>query len=181
MHAQYTELMSLVLDGEAAPGDREALFGHLRECSACSALWASWQRLDAGLREAPMVAPPPGFARRVAVRIEQRNQRRAWLRWLGTGAIAAWLSIALFAWLFAVSVALWGFTHPQRAGTVLSAAARALSLALWPMRGVELASAVTGLPVWAGVGVCLALIGLLFGLWLWLALRRPAFAPARSQ
>ena len=180
-HTQYTELMSLILDGEAAPGQQEMLRKHLLECPNCAAIWQAWQALDDSFREEPMMVPSPDLALRVAARIEERSRWRAWMRWLGASLLITWLGIAALASLFAVTAVWWGLTHPLQAGTVLSAGARMLSAILWPVRSVEMTFATAGLPIWAGIGGYLILTGVLFGLWLWLASRRPAFASARVR
>jgi len=180
-HTQYTELMSLILDGEAAPGQQEVLRKHLLECPDCTAVWAAWQVLATGFKDEPMMVPPPGLALRVTARIEERSRWRAWTRWLGASLLIAWLGIAALALLFAITVTMWGLTHPLQAGTVLSAGAHVLSAILWPMRSVEVAFATAGLSLWAGIGGYLVLTGILLGLWLWLASRRPALASARLR
>jgi predicted anti-sigma-YlaC factor YlaD len=180
-HTQVTELMSLLLDGEATPGQEETLRTHLRECPDCGALWAAWQALDAGFKAEPMVAPPPGLALRVAVRIDERSRWRSWTHWLGASLLIAWLSIAALGLLFTISALYWGLTHPLQAGMVLSAGAHVLSGVIWPMRSVEMVFASVGLTLWAGIVGYLVLTGMLLWLWLWLASRRAAFAPARSQ
>jgi predicted anti-sigma-YlaC factor YlaD len=180
-HAQYTELMSLVLDGEAACDQQEALRKHMLECSDCAAVWEAWQALDVGFREEPMLAPSADLALRVAARIEEQSRWRTWTHWLGASLLIAWLGIAALASLFAVAAVVWGLAHPLQAGTVLSAGAHVLSAILWPVRSVEVVFATAGLSLWAGIGGFLVLTGLLLGLWLWLASRRPALASARSQ
>jgi len=178
-HTQYTELMSLILDGEAAPGHQEMLRKHLSECPDCAGVWQAWQAFDVSFREEPMLAPSPDLALRVATRIEERSRWRTWTRWLGASLVIAWMGIAALASLFAVTPVWWGVAHPLQAGTVLSACTHVLSAILWPVRGVEMAFAAAGLSLWAGVGVYLVLTGALLGLWLLLASRRPVLAPAR--
>jgi len=180
-HTQYTELMSLILDDEAAPGQQEMLSKHLLECPDCTSVWEAWQALDAGFKEEPMMAPSSDLALRVAARIEERSRWRTWTRWLGASLLIAWLGIAALASLFAVTAVWWGVTHPFQAGTVLSAGAHVLSAILWPVRSVEMTFAAAGLSIWAGIGGYLILTGMLFGLWLWLASRRPAFASTRVR
>jgi anti-sigma factor RsiW len=180
-HPQYTELMSLILDGEAAPDQRQTLRRHLQACSDCAVVWSDWQSLDATFRAAPMVSPAPGLASRVAARLQERDRWRASMHWLGASVLIGWLVITALALLFAGAAFWWGFTHPFQASTVLSAGALALSGVLWPIRSVEMAFATAGLSLWTGIGGCLVMTGMLSGLWLWLASRRPAFAPARVQ
>ena len=180
-HTQYTELMSLILDGEVAPGQQEVLRKHLLECPDCTSVWAAWQALDVSLREEPTLAPSSDLALRVAARIEERSRWHTWTRWLGASLLISWLGIAALALLFAVTAVWLGVTHPLQAGTVLSAGAHVLSAILWPVRSVEVVFATAGLSLWAGIGGYLVLTGILLGLWLWLASRRPALASARQQ
>jgi predicted anti-sigma-YlaC factor YlaD len=180
-HTPYTELMSLVLDGEAAPGQAETLRKHLSGCPDCTAVWGAWQTLDTGFKSEPMATPPADLALQVAARIEERSRWRAWTRWLGASLLIAWLGIAALGLLFAITAICWGLTHPLPAGMVLSAGAHVLSGMLWPVRSVEMAFATVGLTLWAGIGGYLVMTGMLLWLWLWLASRRPAFTPARSQ
>jgi predicted anti-sigma-YlaC factor YlaD len=180
-HTQYTELMSLMLDYEASPAQEQMLRKHLPECPDCAAVWAAWQTLDTGFKGEPMIAPPPDLALRVANRIEERSSWRLWMRWLGVSLVIAWLGIAALTVLFAITVICWGLMHPLQAGMVLSAGAHVLSGILWPVRTVEMAFATAGLSLWAGVGSYLVTTAVLFRLWLWLASRRPAFAPTRSE
>jgi predicted anti-sigma-YlaC factor YlaD len=180
-HTQYTEMMSLILDGEAAPGQQEVLCKHLLGCPECAAVWEAWQALDVSFSEEPMLTPSPDLALRVAARIEEQSRWRTWTRWLGASLLIAWLGIAAFASLVAVTAVVWGLTHPLQASTVLSAGAHVLSAILWPVRSVEVVFASAGLSLWAGIGGYLVLTGTLLGLWLWLASRRLALASARLQ
>src|SRR5512139_1540308 len=122
--------MSLILDGEAVPGQQEMLRKHLLECPDCTSVWVAWQALDISFRNEPMMTPSPDLALRVAVRIEERSRWRSWMHWLGASLLIAWLGIAALALLFAVTAVWWGLTHPLRAGTVLSAGAHVLSAIL---------------------------------------------------
>jgi predicted anti-sigma-YlaC factor YlaD len=178
-HTQYTEMMSLILDGEAAPGQQEVLCKHLLECPECATVWEAWQALDETFIEEPMLAPSPDLALRVSARIEERSRWRIRTRWLGASLLMAWLGIGALVSLFAVTAVWWGVTHPFQAGTVLSAGAHVLSAILWPVRSVEMTFAAAGLSIWTGIGGYLVVTGLLLGLWL--AARRLAFAAARSQ
>ena len=86
-HTQYTELMSLILDGEATPGQQGMLRKHLLECPDCASVWTAWKAFDAGFKEAPMLAPSPDLALRVAARIEERSRWRTWTHWLGASLL----------------------------------------------------------------------------------------------
>jgi len=178
-HTRYTEVMSLILDGEAAVGADEELRQHVLTCPDCAAVWAAWQAFDADLRAEPMLAPPADLALRVSARIEEQDCWRTWTRWLGASLLIAWLGIALLALSFVVAATLWGLAHPLQASTVLSAGAHALSGILWPVRSLELLLGSAGLTLWAGIGGYLVVTGALLWTWLWLVIRRPMFAVAR--
>ena len=175
-HARYTEVMSLILDGEAAAGADEELRQHVLACPDCAAVWATWQAFDADLRAEPMLAPPADLALRVSARIEERDRWRTGTRWLGASLLIAWLGIAALVSLFAATAVWWGVMHPFQAGTVLSAGAHVFSAILWPVRSVEMTFATAGLSIWIGIAGYLVVTGLFLCLWLWLAARRPAFA-----
>lgn len=178
-HARYTEVMSLILDGEAAAGADEELRQHLLACPDCAAVWSTMQAFDADFRAAPMLSPPADLAQRVAVRIEARSRRHTSARWLGASLLLAWLGIAVLVLSVIVATTLWGVAHPLQASTVLSAGAHALSGILWPVRSLEMLLGSAGLTLWTGIGGYLVVTGVLMGAWLWLAVRRPAFAADR--
>jgi predicted anti-sigma-YlaC factor YlaD len=178
-HARYTEVMSLILDGEAAAGADEELRQHMMVCPDCAVVWAAWQAFDTDFRTEPMLAPPADLALRVSARIEERDRWRTWTRWMGASLLVAWLGIAVLALSFVVAATLWGLAHPLQASTVLSAGAHALSGILWPVRGLEMLLGSAGLTLWAGIGGYLVVTGALMGAWLWLVVWHPAFATAR--
>jgi hypothetical protein len=62
VHARYTFLMSLHLDGVASPEEQLELGRHLDACLACAAMWKQWQAVDRLLSTSPSVAPSRDFA-----------------------------------------------------------------------------------------------------------------------
>lgn len=74
----YSELMSLALDGLLAPEESLRLDRHLLDCPRCQAEWGKWQRIAHVLEVEPFAGPPQGFAMnvdRVLQRAEQRRER----------------------------------------------------------------------------------------------------------
>ena len=71
-----TELMSLQLDDMLDHAERIELDAHLSSCALCQETWAAMRKVSMLFAAAPMVAPAPGFARRVSRRIARRQSRR---------------------------------------------------------------------------------------------------------
>lgn len=169
MHSDYTELMSLALDHEADAEQLAALQAHLKVCPDCAAVWWRWQALDARLQAAPMLAAPPQFAARVLAQLESRRRRAVWHSWLGVGLLAAGpaavgiLALALF------SGVAWALAYPLQAGIALSAGARLLSNALWPVRSIGIVLTGAGLSPQAGTAAWVGITCALCGVWAWLA------------
>lgn len=172
MHVEYTELMSLVLDGEATAQQVTALHTHTAVCSACAQTWGQWQALDTQLSAAPLLSPAPGLTDRVLARLEERRHRRFWPGWLGAGLFVTWIAIAFTVLLMLLGGIWWGVTHPLQASVVLSASTHLLSGFIWLVRGVETGLTGTGLSLWVGLGVCATGVVLLASLWVWLVSHR---------
>ena len=80
------EQMHAALDGELSAPERHALMEHIGKCAGCDATWRLLGAADGLLGRVPMVTPATGFAARVRVRMERRQQaRRAMLGWLAVG------------------------------------------------------------------------------------------------
>lgn len=170
MHSQYTELMSLALDHEADAGQLAALEAHLRACHECAATWARWQMLDARLRAAPMLVPPPHLAGQVMARLAARRQRAGWGGWFGVALLAAWLLTFGGLLLAIIAGAVWALTYPAQASIVLSAGARLLSGLLWPLRSAAIALTSAGVSLQVVAVVWLAAVCALCATWIRLAL-----------
>ncbi|HIC93845.1 MAG TPA: hypothetical protein EYP09_06305 [Anaerolineae bacterium] len=78
-------LMSLALDHALSEDEARRLKAHLEKCPACREEWRAMQRASRLLAEAPLVAPPPGFAARVSRRLARREARKR--RILGGAAL----------------------------------------------------------------------------------------------
>ena len=172
MHEAYTELMSLVLDGEATLQQVTALHAHTSVCSACAMTWGQWQALDTQLHAAPLVTPAPGLTNRVLARLEERRHRRFRPAWLGAGLLVIWIAVAGIVLLTLLGGVWWGITHPLQGSVVLSASTHLLSGFIWLLRGVETGLIGAGLSLWIGLGVCVASVVLLASLWVWLVSRQ---------
>ena len=104
MTHDYGERMSLMLDGRLSVHERAELEAHLAVCGECRIQWLKFQHVDRVFAGAAMVAPVPGFARRLAARLvrEQALQARrvkrertiAWVGVLAAGSAALVLLIA---------------------------------------------------------------------------------------
>lgn len=88
---QYTEWMSLAMDGMLSAAQAQLLHGHIATCPACAATWERMTALSRALRQAPLVEPRPGFVERFEARLAYRQERRRrtmiWVL-LGIGTIA---------------------------------------------------------------------------------------------
>lgn len=73
---QASKLMAQRLDDQLNDQKSTRLEDHIAACGACQAEWRRVQSLDRLFRAAPMVPAPPRLSKRVAVRIERREQAR---------------------------------------------------------------------------------------------------------
>lgn len=85
----------LLSDEPLSPEQNLALQEHLSTCETCCQIEANWDSLQALMREAPVVAPAPGFTIRWQARQAEQRQRiqtrQSWI-WFGiTGGVSAGL------------------------------------------------------------------------------------------
>ena len=73
---QYSEWMSLALDGLLDSTQMRQLHQHLEECPTCQLQWEAMNELSRLFYAAPMLAPAPGFAARFQARLAYREERR---------------------------------------------------------------------------------------------------------
>lgn len=111
-HQDYTDLMSLSLDGMLSFEEQRRLDQHLSACPACQATWNKWQRISHVLTVQPFAGPPPGFAMRfdsALQRSEQRHERMlaGWVLAGGTLAVLALLVLSS-----ALTTAFWMASAP---------------------------------------------------------------------
>lgn len=104
VHAEFTMLMSLVLDGEATGDEGARLREHLRSCDMCALTWQRWQELERRFALAPSLPAPVNFAARVAVRLDARQAEQGRRRWFMLGLALAW-SVAMVTVVVAFGLA----------------------------------------------------------------------------
>jgi predicted anti-sigma-YlaC factor YlaD len=77
------------LDNELSPNEVAELQAHLAQCPACRHTYEAMQQVDHLFRAAAarMVAPGPGFTRRVEARLAQHHPSKPWQIWLAVGAL----------------------------------------------------------------------------------------------
>lgn len=154
-----TELLSPYLDEQVAPGERERVEAHLRECAACRAHLESLRHAVALLRGADPVPAPAGFQEAVRSRLSAsapaprgRVFPRITLSWTTAAAAAAVVLVGIF------SVNLLRGMGPDVAGvapepalrrapqSIAPGAAEAPGRAAAPSTATDLAAAPPGLP-----------------------------------
>ncbi len=168
MHAEYTLLMSLTLDGETTAAESHRLQEHLRACGGCAALWERWQAMDRRLAAAPLVTPPADLVDKVAARLEAHELRRRRARWLGSGLLASWLAVVLFGLAAVAILTIWGTRHPAEARMALVGTLRLVDGVSWLLIGLVTRVGELGAPtVAAGFGMVATLTCALGMLWLW--------------
>jgi predicted anti-sigma-YlaC factor YlaD len=168
MHAEYTLLMSVALDGQATDAETHRLREHLRSCADCAALWERWQVMDRRLAAAPLVAPPEDLVDKVAARLEAHELRRRRARWLGSGLLASWLAVLLFGLAAAATLTIWGARHPAEVRMALVEMLRLVDGVSWLLIGLVTRVGRLGAPtVAAGFGMVATLTCALGMLWLW--------------
>lgn len=118
-HHDYSELMSLALDGMLSAGEQQRLDQHLAGCPACETTWNLWQRVSHVLTVEPFAGPPQGFALRfdnVLQRQEQRHERvlAGWVLAGGTLVVLAMIMLGT-----ALTTALWMALAPNARGELV--------------------------------------------------------------
>jgi len=175
-HTEFTELMSLVLDGEATEQEASRLRQHIDTCQSCASVWAEWSALQRRFEQAPMLMPTPGLSLRVMELVKPRQRRNLDRDWLGSGLLIAWGSvIAAFAILMA-GVGWWCWTHPLTTSSLASSVAQILSGLSAILRALEVVrDGLSVLPLTLGVGFYIGFTALLFTAWVWLVRRSSAW------
>ncbi len=90
---EYTERMSLSLDGLLSESEEAGLQAHLAECEPCRMEWEAMCWASSALRAEPAASPGADLTLRVTARIAQREARRRRVRGsvrLLSGAIGLW-------------------------------------------------------------------------------------------
>lgn len=99
-----TDQLDAFVDGELAPGARDAVQTHLRDCPACTAEVLARMQLKQSVRAAASAyEPSAGFRSRIAAQVatKQRKPRRFWAIPALTAALAAALLVAMLVPLIA--------------------------------------------------------------------------------
>lgn len=106
MH-DYSEMMSLALDGMLSPEEAIDLNQHVQACPACQASWNKWQRIAHVLTAEPFAGPPQGFALRVdhALQGDEQRQERILAGLVLAGGTATVLALMVLG--TALTTALW--------------------------------------------------------------------------
>lgn len=101
--------LSAYLDGELAPPEAAALGAHLRACPDCKAALDDLSAADRRLKAAPLAAPPPFFAARVAAAARAMNKYHGpFRRFLSfpvpaMAALTAFIIFNLFSFAFNIN------------------------------------------------------------------------------
>ncbi len=171
-HAEYTMLMSLVLDGEADADEEVRLREHLRGCDDCRQTWQRWRELDRRLLATPAIPAPVDFSALVLAQLDTRVAQERQRRWLIAGLTFAWLGAVVVA---LVSLALANGWHLQLApdqGPLAAAWAGLSSTGSWALREISAFLVEIGAPTIAAVtGAALVLACGLAMMWLWVVAR----------
>ncbi len=112
MHEDYSELMSLALDGMLSAEEERRLDQHLLACPSCQTTWARWQRIAHVLTVEPFAGPPQGFALALdqAMQRDEKRQERLLASLVLAGGTAS--IMALMALGAALTTALWMAISP---------------------------------------------------------------------
>lgn len=124
MQHDYTELMSAALDGRLTPRERAGWDKHLASCPSCQERWQALCAMDRLLAGAELVAPPPDFTQRVALRLAQEQAVSPRRLLAGVGLLAAgWIGLLIVACAQAL---LWNVSGgiPTWLGNAVQAAAQ---------------------------------------------------------
>lgn len=186
MHREYTQLMSLVLDGAASPEEAGRLREHLVSCPSCTETWERWRAVDWQLSAAPMMPVPRDLVRKVTARLEERRRRTAPVGWIGSGVLLAWGLAICTLWLLAAAVIWWAVRDPLQASQLLTSGAERLSEMSLFLRGIQTLLRRPDLPgaaVTVGMGFYFSLCaGLaILGAWFFTVGRRVANVRTRVE
>lgn len=169
MHTEYTLLMSMALDGEAAPAAVQQLEAHMTECQACAATWEHWRAIDKRLAAAPWTVAPADLAEKVAARLAEREATKKRSFWLGSGLLVSWFAVLAISMIAVGLLAFWGGNHPREVAVLLSALAQLLSGGSRLLRGIgTLTGSFDGATAALGLGLLIALTSWLALMWFWL-------------
>ncbi len=141
---EAVERMALAIDGGVSDQEWDRLQAHIQMCQACAQTWLMLQQVDRVLRTAPVVEPPPDFARRAARAAVEANRRCQNL----LGGVVLLIGSTLLALLMAATVILarpdfvlvffapGGVVQWQRTVRILFEGALLLGRMVWALVGV---------------------------------------------
>lgn len=171
-HAEYTLLMSLVLDDEASEAEAARLRAHVASCDACAQRWLRWQELDRKFDLAPMLPAPMDFSVVVAARLDQHAAEHARRRWFMVSLALSWVAAIVVAVVALALVNGWRLPLQLDSGPLNAAWTGLAGMAGWFARAVIAFVEQTGAPtVAAGAGVLLCVTCALATVWLWMVAR----------
>jgi anti-sigma factor RsiW len=112
IHPDYSEMMSLALDGMLSADEERRLDRHLVACPTCQASWGKWQRIAHALTIEPFAGPPQGFALRLdqALQRDEQQQERILAGLVLAGGTLAVLALVVLG--TALTTALWMAISP---------------------------------------------------------------------
>lgn len=113
MHLVTSRRLSAYLDGELAPGERQAVERHLGRCPRCAARLENLGRLRGALRSLPRSVPPEDGWIRLRERMGDAAPERARVRWR-PATPRWWVPVAAMAALLAASLYLASAPPPPR-------------------------------------------------------------------
>lgn len=171
-HAEYTLLMSLVLDEEASDEEAARLREHLRVCDECGQTWQRWREVDRRLTLAPAIPAPVDFAALVLARLDSRIAEERRRRWFIAGFAAAWVGAVAVAILALGLANGWHLQLAPEQGPLAAAWAGLTSTGGWVLREASGALGNAGAPaIAAAMGALLCLTCALAMMWLWVVAR----------
>lgn len=177
LHAEYTMLMSLVLDGEETEAERARLQEHLRSCDACALTWQRWRVLDRRLALAPMLPVPLDLAASITVRLDARQTEEARRRWFMFGLALAWSLVVAVAVMMLGVANGWHIALAPDHGPLAAALSGLSSMLGWIWREMLSIVIQAGAPtIAATTGILLCVTCGLVMAWLWLVARLTADA-----
>lgn len=111
-HHDYSDLMSLALDGMLGAEEARRLDQHLLACPACQSAWTRWQRIAHVLTVEPFAGPPQGFALSIdhALQRDERRQERVFASLVLAGGSLVVLALVVLG--TALTTALWMAISP---------------------------------------------------------------------
>jgi predicted anti-sigma-YlaC factor YlaD len=182
---QFTEMMSLALDGLLDEAGQEQLQGHLAGCPTCRAEWEAMQAVSSLFERSAPVGPPLGFALRVERKLEAKQKRRR-QAFGGVAVLTSSLSLAGLTvgaiCLLVLGIVAWGWLGDQPAVHLGIEAVSQMASGMGLMgKGTSLFLGDFlrrfGVPLLFALGAGGTVLA---ALWTWFLVRRPHKAPGNG-